>query len=138
MLLRPRCKGRVEVAGHGGMFAPLPCPHQIETGCLAAKRNAYSQRATFPWSSAGAGVGVDGSSAVGSVAGLPPAAGDSIESAVGSVEAGHPSSLRTLLGDSTLTWRALRQLSCAPRDRHAGGRRVEHDQPAEPGQGRLL
>jgi hypothetical protein len=88
------------------MFAPLPCPHQIETGCLAAKRNAYSQRATFPWSSAGAGVGVDGSSAVGSVAGLPPAAGGSMLSAVESVEAGHPSSVRASFGDNTPAYRA--------------------------------
>jgi hypothetical protein len=45
------------------------------------------------------------------VGGFPPATGGSMLSAVGPVDAGHPSSVRTLFGDNTPACRAPCQLA---------------------------
>jgi hypothetical protein len=60
--------------------------------------------------------GCDGGSSALSPAGLPPATGGSMVSAVGSVEAGHPLFARMSLGDSTPASRARCQLG-----QHASG-----------------
>jgi hypothetical protein len=73
-------------------------------GGLPSQRSLAVSKHRSP-KTCGGGEGVAGSSALGS-AGLPPLISGSMELAVGSVEAGHPSSRRTSLRESTPAWRA--------------------------------
>jgi hypothetical protein len=66
------------------------------------------------------------------------AAGNRRLNAVGSVEAGHPSSVRASFGDNTPACRARYQLAQRASGSARGGRRVERDQTPERGQCRLL